>query len=183
MKIYTKTGDKGETSLVDGQRVSKSHIRLEAYGSVDELNATLALVASETAKLELTELHQSLLRIQNQLFTIGSQLACGDEATSQKLPQLNPEWSTKLEQDMDKWQEDLPALKDFILPGDSRPAALAHFARTVCRRAERQIVRLKDLEKVDFQLLLYINRLSDWLFTLARKINREQDINDQIWTK
>jgi|SRR6185312_8974943 len=204
MKIYTKTGDKGTTRLVDGRECSKSDLRVETYGTVDETNSTLGLVIAQMRSTpESTTACQilidELLVIQNQLFTVGSHLACEKEATRKSLPEFPEIWITSLEKQIDAHTEKMPPLKKFILPGGSLAASQLHFARTVCRRAERMVVRLIEeipdpislstLAGQDHSLddakisLRYLNRLSDYLFTIARMANQLLKTNDQEWKK
>lgn len=186
-KIYTKTGDKGQTSLVGGARVAKSDPRLEAYGTVDELNSVLGLLRASLPAAGLakwgTRIDASLQAVQNNLFNIGSHLACADENLRPALPQLTSAHVQALENDMDSWEKELPQLTNFILPGGGTPAAYAHLARTVCRRAERACVRLQENAAISELHLIFLNRLSDWLFLLARRCNHELKISDKNWTK
>lgn len=176
-KIYTKTGDKGETGLVGGSRVPKYHQRIEAYGTIDELNAVLGLVVAHAKDSELNTLLQ---RIQSYLFTIGSHLAA-DEKNKMALPNLSKEETNLLENWIDKADEILPPLKNFILPGGEIAASYAHLARTVCRRAERRIVELSTQYEVDDEIIVYVNRLSDFLFIVARKLNHDAGTEDVKW--
>lgn len=178
--IYTKTGDTGNTSLVGGQRVSKASPRLEAYGSIDELNSTIGFLRSLLEE-ESTQSAQ-LLEIQHNLFRIGSYLAT-DSTQTPLLPQsiLTQEDLQVLENEIDKTDSQLPPLKAFILPGGSRESAVCHICRTVCRRAERQIITLNTEFQVDTTLLAYINRLSDYLFITARKLNQSKKIAEIVW--
>lgn len=194
-KIYTRTGDKGKTSLIGGARVSKSNARLEAYGTVDELNSLLGLLAHDLhAELvsrgdqlgrEATALVAELAIVQSDLFDLGSQLATEDAQLRAKLPTISSERVTELEKRMDEFSASLKPLKNFILPGGSRAAAVAHVARTVCRRAERLCVALLETEEtandVDPNLVQYLNRLSDYLFVLARHANRLLGIEEPLW--
>jgi cob(I)alamin adenosyltransferase len=188
-KIYTKTGDKGQTSLVGGTRVPKTHARLEAYGTLDELNSVIGLVRSALMG-EYTGLDRNtdslrkhvemrLQGVQNALFNMGSRLACETESLRPQLPNIDGADIEALETDMDTWESDLPPLKNFILPGGSQLAAFAHLARTVCRRGERCVLRL---DGVETEHLVYLNRLSDWLFLLARKFNSAAGVRDVEWT-
>ncbi|MBX3022422.1 MAG: cob(I)yrinic acid a,c-diamide adenosyltransferase [Bdellovibrionales bacterium] len=187
-KIYTKGGDKGQTSLVGGTRVPKTHMRLEAYGTLDELNSMIGVIRSHLAEAALntdilrTHVEARLQRIQNCLFDIGSHLACESAEIRQQLPQIKPVDLAALETDMDMWDSELPALKNFILPGGSRLACFAHMARTICRRGERAILSV-DAESLDPQHIVYINRLSDWFFVLARKFNASAGVTDLQWSK
>jgi cob(I)alamin adenosyltransferase len=165
VKIYTKTGDRGETGLVDGSRVRKDHPRVDAYGSVDSLNALLGLVCSVT---DHEETRKELEPIQRDLFTIGARLA--DPRSGAKVQEkatLKVGRVEELERAIDRWEERLPKLKNFILPGGTQTAALLHYARTVCRNAERRVVSLEDREGMA-PIVVYLNRLSDYLFVLAR---------------
>jgi cob(I)alamin adenosyltransferase len=166
-KIYTKTGDKGETSLIGGVRVPKYHLRIESYGTIDELNSYLGLV-----KESITDKHakEILYQIQDRLFTIGSVLASDPEKSKMKIPDLHPEDITALEQEMDSMDALLPALKNFILPGGNIAASYCHVARCVCRRAERLAVHLQTETAVPEIITTYLNRLSDYLFMLSRKL-------------
>ena len=157
--IYTGTGDKGTTSLVGGERVSKAHQRIESYGTVDELNSFIGLLITS---LEEKADQDFLLFIQHKLFTIGSYLATDQENTELKIEsKVMPETITRIEREIDRLDNELPKMRNFILPGGSRPASLAHVCRTVCRRAERQIYRLAETIPVEEPVLVFINRLSD----------------------
>ena len=182
-KIYTKTGDKGQTSLVGGTRVAKTDLRLEAYGTLDELNAVLGMIRADLGEGGAF-VETALKVIQNNLFNIGSHLACEDAKISGSLPSLHAGSIESLEKDMDTWEKELPPLRNFILPGGSRLAAVAHLGRTVCRRAERACVRMAENgNPVATDHLIYLNRLSDWLFLLARKFNQNLKVNDIAWEK
>ena len=184
-RIYTKSGDKGETSLVDGSRVSKGNHRLETYGTLDELNSIVGLLRSRLshATFEL-QIAESLRSVQNNLFNIGSHLACVDSTIRAKLPSLSELALATIEDAMDQWEAELPPLREFILPGGHELAALSHLARTVCRRADRHMIRLRD-EGADLapDQMIYINRLSDWFFLLARKFNFVSGSKDFVWSK
>jgi cob(I)alamin adenosyltransferase len=178
-RIYTKTGDRGETALGDGTRVPKDHPRVTAYGSVDELNAVLGmLVVADPAQPEV-----ELLRgIQNDLFDVGADLcvpAGTDEAAGSRL-RVRPEQSARLEAAIDRLNERLQPLKSFVLPGGRPLAAWCHLARTVCRRAERDVVTLANAEPVNPEVIVYLNRLSDLLFVLARVYNNDGQ-DDLLW--
>ncbi len=166
-KIYTKTGDKGTTSLIGGTKVPKSHRRIEAYGTVDELNSVIGLCRDLLKKENITHVLQE---VQDRLFTIGSALACDpDKEPKLKIPDLKEEDITLLEMEMDNMNETLPPMKSFILPGGHFAASTLHVARCVCRRAERCCVRLqKKKEDVEPLIITYLNRLSDYLFVLSR---------------
>lgn len=177
MKIYTRTGDAGQTGLLGGQRVPKSDPRIEAYGTLDELNAVLGLLAQEVGP----EDQAWLRRVQWQLFTMGSHLAAGRTEKPIPLPQLEAEEITALEQDIDRRQAEVPPMRFFILPGSCRPEAWAHLARTVCRRAERRLVALHSQEPVPDLFLQYLNRLSDWLFVLGRHLTYQAGATEIPW--
>lgn len=178
MKIYTKTGDKGYTSLIGGTRVPKHHIRIEAYGTVDELNSYIGLIKDQN----IAEEEKSTLKeIQDRLFTIGSTLASDPEKSKMKIPDLKEDDVTFLENEMDRMNLALPELKHFILPGGNTAASYGHIARCVCRRAERIVVHLSELEFVDEKVIIYLNRLSDYLFTLSRKITYDKKNEENIW--
>ncbi len=171
-KIYTRTGDKGTTGLGDGSRVNKDHLRVEAYGTVDELNSSVGLVL--TADLP-DEIRACLTRTQHELFDLGGEL-CMPGYT------LIPEgYVTGLEKDLDAFNEDLPPLKDFILPGGSESAARCHLARTIARRAERRVVALAHEEDVSEISIRYLNRLSDLLFVIARVLARRDGGSEVLW--
>ena len=175
MKIYTKTGDKGQTSLLGGTRVSKSHQKLEAYGTVDELNSQIGMIAS------VSQDHSDFLKnIQHKLFNIGSILATEKEV-NYKLPSIGEQDINRLEDEIDRMNEALPALKNFVLPGGSVANAQAHIARCVCRRAERRVVAL-DNQNYDI-IIQYLNRLSDYLFVLGRDLLRLDNKDEVVWQK
>lgn len=178
MKIYTKTGDKGLTSLIGGTRVPKHHIRIESYGTVDELNSYIGLISDQDIS---TEDKNVLKEIQDRLFTIGSTLASDPERSRMKIPDLHLEDIEFLEKEMDKMNEFLPELKHFILPGGNPIASYCHIARCVCRRAERIVVHLADLEPVQEKVIIYLNRLSDYLFTLSRKVVYTNGNEENNW--
>ncbi len=178
MKIYTKTGDKGLTSLIGGSRVPKNHIRIEAYGTVDELNSYIGLIRDQI--VNENELF-ILKEIQDRLFTIGAVLAAEPEKYRTKLPDLLPSDIELLETQMDLINTYLPPLKHFILPGGNVLASHCHIARCVCRRAERAVVHLAQQNDVDDKVIIYLNRLSDYLFTLSRKIIFDHKNPENIW--
>jgi cob(I)alamin adenosyltransferase len=188
-KIYTKTGDKGLTRLVDGRECSKASLRVESYGAVDELNSTLGLSLTSlraNKNAGLTSLMQEIEKIQNQLFTVGSHLACEKDETRKMLPSFEENWISTLEQSIDEMTTKMPALREFILPGGSESASFLHLARTVCRRAERGVVALIEsghAETENHRALRYLNRLSDHLFVAARWTNQVLQVPDQIWKK
>jgi cob(I)alamin adenosyltransferase len=177
-KIYTKTGDKGQTSLIGGTRLPKHHIRIEAYGTVDELNSFIGLVRDSISEKELFDL---LIEIQDRLFTIGSLLAADPEKNKMQLPQLNENDVTILEKAIDKMNEVLPEMKSFVLPGGHPTVSHCHIARCVCRRAERAALKLSENEKVDELIYKYLNRLSDYLFVLSRKLTQDFKANEIPW--
>jgi cob(I)alamin adenosyltransferase len=179
MKIYTKTGDEGETGLFAGPRVPKDHPRIASYGEVDELNSVLGLVRTETLPAGLDDL---LARIQNELFDLGAELATPDAARHGN-DRVAEESITALEAAIDHYEDGLTPLKQFILPGGTRGAALLHLARSVCRRAERHTVTLMRTpgEAVSSRVVRYLNRLSDLLFVLARAVNAEAGSGDVPW--
>lgn len=178
MKIYTKTGDKGKTSLIGGTRVAKSHIRIEAYGTVDELNSYIGLLKDQTVNQNKQDI---LKEIQDRLFTIGSSLASDPEKSKMKIPDLKTEDIALLEQTIDVMNETLPEMRFFILPGGHQSISFGHLARTVCRRAERNIIALEELDFVADLVIKYLNRLSDYLFTLCRKMHQELEVEEIAW--
>lgn len=179
-KIYTKTGDLGKTSLIGGTKVSKSNIRIESYGTVDELNSHIGLVKDY---VEDDDSCKTLTEIQDRLFTIGSSLACDPEKeTKLAIPDLHEEDISLLEKEMDRMDEELPVMKSFILPGGDVALSAIHIARCVCRRTERICVHMQE-EKLSIEPLIikYLNRLSDYLFVLARYIGHIKHINEVPW--
>ncbi|MDR0748366.1 MAG: cob(I)yrinic acid a,c-diamide adenosyltransferase [Tannerellaceae bacterium] len=177
--VYTRTGDKGTTSLVGGQRVSKTDKRIESYGTTDELNSFVGLLITELTDREELDFCRF---IQHKLFTIGSYLATDQEKTSLKIEsKVTPESIEKIEREIDRLDNALPKMTHFILPGGSRSAALAHVCRTICRRAERQLYRLAETSDVEEPVLVFINRLSDYFFVLARKECLKNKGNEIIW--
>jgi len=180
LKIYTRTGDRGETGLIDGSRVKKDSLRVDCYGEVDELNACLGAVRSHREDAGLDAL---LAQVQRDLFALGAQLADPQARIGGRKPKaaVTAEHVKRLEDAIDARQEELPPLKAFILPGGSPAGALLHLARTVCRRAERRLVSLAGQEEVDPLVLAYLNRLSDLLFVLARDANRKAGVPEDTW--
>ncbi|HEK19668.1 MULTISPECIES: cob(I)yrinic acid a,c-diamide adenosyltransferase [unclassified Mucilaginibacter] len=178
MKIYTKTGDKGYTSLIGGTRVPKYHLRIEAYGTVDELNSYVGLIRDQDISLHDKDV---LKEIQDRLFTVGSSLAADPERSKMVIPDLHMADVELLEKEMDRMNESLPPLKHFILPGGSTIASFCHVARCVCRRAERLCVHLSEESKVEEKVVIYLNRLSDYLFTLARIVVFERNLPENQW--
>jgi cob(I)alamin adenosyltransferase len=179
-KIYTKTGDQGKTSLIGGTKVAKSDLRIESYGTVDELNSYIGLVSDHLTNEEIKVI---LKEIQDRLFTIGSSLACDAEKEPlMKIPDLKEDDLTLLENEIDKMNEQLPAMKNFILPGGHVAVSTTHVARCVCRRAERLCVNLKENGGfIDPLVIKYLNRLSDYLFVLARYIGHLLHVAEIIW--
>ncbi|MCF6279977.1 MAG: cob(I)yrinic acid a,c-diamide adenosyltransferase [Flavobacteriaceae bacterium] len=185
MKIYTKTGDKGTTALYGGTRVPKYHLRIEAYGTVDELNSYIGLIKDQ--KIDDAS-NDSLLRIQNELFTLGSMLATPTKKETLKsgkerlnIPKITEESIQTLEKEIDIMNEDLPSMTHFILPGGHTTVSYCHIARCICRRAERISVQLSDETAINPQILMYLNRLSDYLFVLARKLTYDYQIAEIPW--
>ena len=180
MKIYTKTGDKGTTSLIGGTKVSKAHLRIEAYGTVDELNSYIGLCNDL-----LTDKDSNIIlqEIQDRLFTIGSALACDPEKeTKMKIPDLKEEDIALLEKEIDKMDAALPSMKSFILPGGHPTVSHLHIARCICRRAERSCVRLETgNNEVEPMIRKYLNRLSDYLFVLARYAGQLLQVSEIAW--
>lgn len=179
-KIYTKTGDKGTSGLFTGERIPKHSLYFHAYGSVDELSAIIGIaVATNTDK----EIKDVLIPIQNELFQLGSDLATppGSKKREGKIERIKPDLVTKLEKMIDKFDSQLPELKNFILPGGSTTSTYLHLARTVCRRAERYVSALTGENKANPEVLIYLNRLSDLLFVLARVLNNRLNIKETIW--
>lgn len=178
MKVYTKTGDKGTTALLGGTRVSKAHLRLEAYGTVDELNSYMGLLRDQEVNTGRSEL---LKQIQDRLFTLGAQLATAPDKNVRKVPDLHESDLEVLEKAIDQMEERLPPLKYFILPGGHQAVSFCHIARTVCRRTERATVALNEQEAVADIMIRYLNRLSDYLFVLARKMGQELQAEEVSW--
>jgi len=178
MKIYTKTGDKGETSLIGGKRVPKFHLRIECYGTIDELNSYIGLIMCQDMDLHY---QQVLKEIQDRLFTIGASLAADPERSRMKIPDLHTADVIMLEKEMDEMNEVLPDLKHFILPGGSTVVSYCHIARCICRRAERLTVQLAAGSLVEETITIYLNRLSDYLFVLARKLSFDGKTEENIW--
>lgn len=185
MKIYTKTGDKGTTALFGGTRVPKSHIRIDAYGTVDELNSHLGLVKDTCQNAEVTKF---MNHIQDRLFTVGAILATDPEKARMKngkdrldIPRISQENISALEVKIDAMNENLPPMTHFVLPGGHPTVSYCHIARCVCRRAERLATALYNLEKFDQEVLQYLNRLSDYLFVLARKLSKDLNAEEVKW--
>lgn len=178
MKIYTKTGDTGKTSLIGGTKVPKHHIRVEAYGTIDELNVAIGLVADQDIEIKTIKF---LRAIQNNLFVIGSHLASDPGKSKMTIPDINTEAVYKLEQAIDDIDALVPPLRNFILPGGHTAVSFCHLARVVCRRAERIVSQLSEVDTVEPLVLVYLNRLSDYLFMLSRKIALEFDVEEIPW--
>lgn len=185
MKIYTKTGDKGTTSLFSGTRVPKHHIRIESYGTIDELNSHIGLVKDQEIQPETRDI---LNRIQDRLFTIGSTMATEPEKAILKsgkprlnIPSISEEDILLLENEMDKMNEVLPEMTHFVLPGGHQAVSFCHIARCVCRRAERIATALYEISPFDELVLKYLNRLSDYLFVLARKLSKDLHAKEVKW--
>ena len=178
MKIYTKTGDKGQTSLIGGTRVPKHHIRIESYGTVDELNSWIGLINDQDIAQESKTI---LSEIQDRLFTIGSSLASDPEKSKMKIPDLHQSDIELLENQIDKMNEVLPEMRNFILPGGHTTISYCHLARCVCRRAERNVIHLHETEYVNEIVIVYLNRLSDYLFVLARFVAHQMNVNEIAW--
>ena len=180
MKVYTKKGDKGKTQLLGGSMVDKDHVKLECYGTIDELNSFIGNVYDQ----EINSFHKEiLLKIQNQLFNLGSNISFDGENNKIKLPNIKIENVKMLEKAIDRMEENLPKLKNFILPSGHPTASKCHIARTVCRRAERNLVRLSKTTKIDMLHLQYLNRLSDYLFVLSRAILKDNSGTEIEWQK
>lgn len=180
MKIYTKTGDNGETALFGGERVSKSNKRIAAYGTIDELNCFIGLTITE---VKSSEIKNVLSRIQNQLFVVGTDLATPITEKNKKLKvERTPDtFAQTAESDIDFFNEKLEELKNFILPGGSKGSALLHICRTIARRAEREVVALKEQVNIGDNIIIFINRLSDLFFVLSRFENKFSDLSDTKW--
>ncbi|MGF1635999.1 MAG: cob(I)yrinic acid a,c-diamide adenosyltransferase [Cyclobacteriaceae bacterium] len=178
MKIYTKTGDEGKTSLLGGTRVPKYHLRIESYGTIDELNSYMGLLRSQ----DVNQVRQSILQeIQERLFTIGSSLAAENDRAQKLKLDLTDADVEQLEEGIDQMNEVLEPMRSFILPGGHQSVAFCHIARCVCRRAERLIIHLSEKEHVDARVIIYLNRLSDFLFVLARKMTYDLQLSDIPW--
>lgn len=187
-KVYTRTGDAGKTRLAGGQQVWKDCLRVEAYGTVDELNASIGLVRAMNAESVATspastQLEEDLRWVQNKLFDVGSILATAPGQTFNNMPTVTAKDVTKLERMIDRCQKDLAPLKEFILPGGGKVSATLHQARTICRRAERVCIRLTREETVGAELNKYLNRLSDALFVLARWVAKTQGEPEFLWER
>jgi cob(I)alamin adenosyltransferase len=180
-RIYTKTGDKGETGLVGGQRVPKDAQRIEVFGTVDELNSFVGLVRISCRENKLDDLELIFERIQHELFNLGSVLATLPADVHPNQPQVTKATIEQLEQDIDHFNSNLPSLRSFVLPGGSRVCAELHVCRTVCRRAERELVTLSHHEEIPREALLYLNRLSDAFFVWSRFVNQALGVEEALW--
>jgi cob(I)alamin adenosyltransferase len=181
-KVYTKTGDSGMTFLAGGQKVSKTSPRIVAYGSVDELNSSIGIIVEFLKNIpELTKLKEQILRIQNELFDLGSQLAVLKEDRRPDTPLIDEENIHILEREIDEMNKNLPSLSSFILPGGGQISAFLHLARTICRRVEREVIHLSKTEGIDGPELPYLNRLSDWLFVAARYSTKICGDDETLW--
>lgn len=178
MKIYTKTGDEGTTALFGGKRVSKADLRIETYGTIDELNSFLGLVRDQEVNQKRKD---ELIEIQDRLFTIGSVLATEPGNTKVKTPHLKEDDITFLEKKIDAMDADLPPMRSFVLPGGHASVSFCHVTRTVCRRAERICISLHSHDPVDPLIIKYLNRLSDYLFVLSRKVAHELNVEETPW--
>jgi len=185
MKIYTKTGDAGTTALFGSSRVKKYNLRIESYGNVDELNSYIGLIKDQDISIPIKE---SLLKIQNELFTLGAMLATPPEKETLKngkerlnIPKIDDASILFLEEEIDKMDLELPQMTHFILPGGHQSVSFCHIARCICRRAERLVVELNDQENINIDILKYLNRLSDYLFTLARKLSKDLSVEEIKW--
>lgn len=178
MKIYTKKGDSGTTSLLGGSRVPKHHLRIEAYGTVDELNSHIGMIRDLNTDKETQTV---LLEIQDRLFTLGSNLALEEGNSKVKIPALSEGDISYLEKEIDKMDSELPEMRNFVLPGGATVISATHIARCVCRRAERISVHLSENEKVDELIIIYLNRLSDYLFVLSRKFTKDLKAEETPW--
>lgn len=185
MKIYTKTGDEGKTSLFGGTRVKKNNLRINAYGTVDELNSNLGLIRDHIKEKSLFD---NLVRIQSKLFTLGAMLATPPDKEKLKngedrlkIEKIHTQEIEFLEKEMDLMNEDLETMTHFILPGGHPVVSYCHISRCVCRRAERITVELADSEAVDHHIIIYLNRLSDYLFVLARKLTKDYKVDEIPW--
>jgi cob(I)alamin adenosyltransferase len=178
MKVYTKTGDQGTTSLIGGTRVLKSSLRIESYGTVDELNSNLGLLRDWINDDVLVDW---ILEIQDRLFTLGSNLAADPNAPTMKLPEISTEDIDSLERWIDEMDEELEPLRLFVLPGGHPTVSQAHISRCVCRRAERIIVDLSQSEEVNPIIMKYLNRLSDFIFVMSRKLAKDLNAKEKPW--
>ena len=179
MKIYTKTGDQGQTGLLGGDRVDKNSARISAIGEIDELNSYVGVCCLSVGDLEL---QKRLIRVQNHLFDIGSELACPPNGKFD-LTSVTGSDIEQLERELDEMEAELPPLKQFILPGGCPAAAHMHYLRSICRRAERGLLALHSTNSLRSELIIYVNRLSDWIFCFSRLLNHRSGVEEQKWSK
>ncbi|HHQ4602939.1 TPA: cob(I)yrinic acid a,c-diamide adenosyltransferase [Aeromonas veronii] len=182
MRIYTRQGDKGMTRLADGIPLPKDHLRVETYGYIDELNSHIGLLICDVPSQEVGLL-ADLQLLQQELFDLGGELAFSSDAQNESIWQVNAAWTTRLEQQIDRYSEPLPPLRQFILPGGSRAAAQAHVVRTLVRHCERLLLTLSREERVNPEVLPYLNRMSDWFFTVARYLICTAGDREVLWVK
>lgn len=184
-KIYTRVGDKGSTMLATGERVLKSNVRIEAYGTVDELNSMVGFLRDSIASDQrLSDLCELLSKIQNELFDVGGELSVPlDVLDTRRQQVVSLADVTRLEQEMDAFNELLPPLENFVLPGGHLANSTAHIVRTVCRRAERAVVRMSEQDAVRDEIRIYLNRLGDWFFVLSREISRRLGVPEVLWAQ
>ncbi len=182
MKIYTKIGDNGETAMIGGERVKKSCLEMEVIGELDELNAALGILLSQMNEKQFSDIKPEIVKIQHNLFTIGSNIAALQTDLSE-VPQINKVEVQALEQLIDRLDKDLPELKNFVIPGGDQATATSYFARTICRRAERQLIKLSEKYDVSSVIKTYLNRLSDLLFVLGRWVNKRTGNKEILWQK
>ncbi|MGQ0667464.1 MAG: cob(I)yrinic acid a,c-diamide adenosyltransferase [Nitrospiraceae bacterium] len=186
-RVYTKTGDEGKTRLAGGQQVWKDTVRVDAYGTVDELNAALGMARAywrrDAKKAQRAAVERDIHWMQNKLFDIGGLLSTVPGQSFPNMPSIQSADVTRLEDLMDEWQKDLQPLKEFILPGGGMTSSMLHFARTICRRAERRCVTLMRKEPVDQAIIIYLNRLSDALFVLARWVSHRLGEEEVLWER
>jgi cob(I)alamin adenosyltransferase len=178
MHIYTRSGDNGETSLIGGKRVPKYHIRIEAYGTVDELISYIGLIRDQNISSEIKD---QLIEVQSNLMTCASILAADCEDCDVELPELKNEHVAKLEQDINKMELELPPLNSFVLPGGHTAVSFTHITRNICRRAERYAIRLNEETEISEEVIQYLNRLSDYLFMLGRKFVNDFGVKEILW--
>ncbi len=178
MRIYSKTGDQGKTSLLGGKRVPKYHLRIEAYGTVDELIAYIGLIRDQNVSQRIRE---ELISVQERLMVCASLMAAECDDCESQLPQLDEEDVSGLEANMDRMDRELPPLQSFVLPGGHTTVSYCHIARNVCRRAERNAIRLFEEEEFPELVIQYLNRLSDYLFVLSRKLSKDLDVHEVKW--
>ena len=178
MKVYTKTGDKGTTALIGGKRVKKYDSRIEAYGTTDELTAYIGLIRDLISD---DNIQDQLAVIQNNLMILGGELAADDTFDLTKIPTVKEHFIIWLEQRIDEFEDELPPLKAFVLPGGSIPISHCHIARTICRRAERKTILLAESHQISTLIIQYLNRLSDYLFVLSRKLAKDSNAKEILW--